>query len=257
MIHPTAIISEKATIGKDVEIGPYCVIGDDVHVGDGCQFHSHVVVEGHTEIGKNNIFFPFSTIGLKTQDLKFKGGPTHLKIGENNTFREYVSIHRSTFDDTLTSIGNHNLFLAYAHVAHECIIHHHTIFSNNATVAGHVEVFDHAILSGFAAAHQFCRIGAHAMIGGCTKIIKDVPPFTLVDGNPAVIRSLNAVGLERRGFTPEDIQALRTCYKKLLLKKTGNMEKAISSFRDNAAMTNPHVQHLVSFLSKEGRGITR
>jgi len=178
MIHPTAIISEKATIGENVTIGPYCVVGDNVNIGDGCELKSHVSIEGHTTTGKNNTFFPFSAIGQLTQDLKYKGGPTYLTIGDGNTFRENVTIHRSTFEDTLTSIGNDNLFLCSSHVAHECIIHNNVIFSNNATIAGHVEVFDHVIISGLAAVHQFCRVGAHSFVGGLAKIVKDIPPFT-------------------------------------------------------------------------------
>ncbi len=257
MIHPTAIISEKATLGKDVKIGPYCVIGDHVNIGDECVLHSHVAMEGHTDIGKNNTFFPFTSIGLKTQDLKHQGGPTYLKIGDNNTFREYVSVHSSTFEHTLTSVGNYNLFLAYVHIAHECKIHNHTIFSNNASVAGHVEVFDHALLAGFAGIHQFCKIGKHSMSGGLSKITKDVPPFTMVDGNPAAVRSLNIVGMQRRGFTADDITALKTAYKKIFLKKTGNIEKAIKELSSHDAFANIHVQHLVESLSQEGRGPTR
>jgi len=257
MIHPTAIISEKSSLGKNVEIGPYCIIGDDVHIGDGCKLHSHVVIEGHSTIGKNNTFFPFSAIGLKTQDLKYNGGPTYLKIGDNNIFRENTTIHSSTFEDTVTSIGNDNYFLAYAHVAHECKVHNNVIFSNNATIAGHVEVFDHVIISGFGGIHQFCKIGAHSIIGGCTKIVKDIPPFTMADGNPAAIRGINTVGLERRGFAIGDIKALRMAYRKLFLKKDQNLAVLLKQFTDHEAAENPHVQELLSFISTTERGVTR
>ena len=257
MIHPSAIISEKATLGKNVKVGPYCVIGDNVKIGDNCDLKSHVVMEGHTDIGENNIFFPFSAIGLQTQDLKYQGGPTFLKIGNNNTFRENVTVHSSTFEDTITSIGNDNLFLAYAHIAHECVIHNHVIFSNNATVAGHVKVYDHVIISGFGAIHQFCRIGAHSIIGGCSKIIKDIAPYTTVDGNPANVRGINTVGLERRGFETEDIKALRMAYKKLFLKKDQNLAVLLEAFKDHEATENKYVQELLNFISESERGLTR
>lgn len=257
MIHPTAIISENATLGKNLEIGPYCVIGDHVTIGDGCVLKSHVVMEGHTDIGESNTFFPFAAIGLQTQDLKHKGGPTYLRIGKNNTFRENTTIHSSTFADTLTSIGDNNLFLAYTHVAHECKVHNHTIFSNNASIAGHVEVFDHAILSGFAAVHQFCRIGAHSIIGGCSKIAQDVPPFTITDGNPALVRGINTIGLERRGFSTDDIRALKTAYRKLFLKKDKSLNKLLEQFSENEATANTQVKNLLNFITTSDRGVIR
>lgn len=256
-IHPTAIISAKATLGKEVKIGPFCVIGDDVHIGDHCELKSHVVIEGHTRIGKHNIFYPFAAIGLQSQDLKFQGGDTFLEIGDHNTFRENTTVNRSTFADTLTSIGNHNYFLTYSHVAHECTVHNHTIFSNNATLAGHVEVQDYVIVSGLAAVHQFCRLGEHSIIGGCTKIVKDVAPFTMVDGNPAHLRGINTVGLERRGFSKEDIKALRTCYRKLFLKKDTNLAPMLEAFADHPASDHLHVKQLLHFINTSERGLTR
>jgi len=257
MIHPTAIISENATLGKDVEVGPYCIIGDNVAIGDHCILKSHVVIEGHTDIGPNNLFYPFAAIGQQTQDLKYKGGKTFLKVGSGNTFRENVTVHRSTFDSTLTSIGNDNLFLAYSHVAHECVIHNNTIFSNNASVAGHVEVFDYAIISGFTGVHQFCKIGAHSILGGCTKVVQDVPPFTVADGNPAAIRGINIIGLERRGFSADDIKDLKMAYRKLFLKKDKNLALLMEEFAKHEVTTNPHVQDLLGFISESERGITR
>lgn len=257
MIHPTAIISEKAAIADGVEIGPYCVIGDHVKIAKGSKLQSHVTIEGHTDIGENNTFFPFTSIGLKTQDLKYQGGPTNLIIGDNNTFREYVSVHSSTFEHTFTKVGNNNLFLAYVHIAHECEIHNHTIFSNNASTAGHCQVFDHAILGGFAGVHQFCKIGKYAMVGGMSRIIKDVPPFTIVEGHPAAVRSLNFVGLERRGFTHEEVKALKVAYRKLFLKKNLKLEEQVSDLLIHEASSYSHVKHLIEFLSLDGRGCTR
>ena len=181
----TAIVHPKAQIGSGCEIGPYCVIGENVALGDGCQLHSHVVIDGHTKLGRENEIFPFASLGLKTQDLKWKGGVTRTEIGDRNTFREYVTIHSATGDGEVTRVGSHNNILAYCHIAHNCTLGNHIIMSNVATLAGHVTVEDHAVIGGLAAVHQFCRIGKMSMIGGCSKIVQDVPPFMIVDGNPA------------------------------------------------------------------------
>ncbi len=257
VIHPTAIISPKAEIGADVTIGPFCVIGDHVVLGYGCVLHSHVVIEGPSRIGPNNEFFPFAAIGGKTQDLKYVGEPTHLLIGTGNVFRENTTIHRGTHEEIPTRIGSHNLFLCYSHVAHDCQVGDHVILSNNGTLAGHVEVENHAIVSGFAAVHQFCRVGQHSIIGGCTKVIQDVPPFMIVDGNPASTRGLNQVGLQRRGFSEDDVRALKSAYKKLFLKKDGNLTTAVSSLKASSAASNSHCAHLIDFVEKSQRGLTR
>jgi len=257
MIHHTAIISDKATIAEGVTIGPYCVIGDNVKIGTGCVLRSHVVIDSSTKIGENNEFFPFAAIGQKTQDLKYDGEPTYLKIGNNNVFRENTTVHRSTNADTPTTIGDHNLFLCYSHVAHDCIVKNHTIFSNNATIAGHVIVNDYAIISGLSAVHQFCQIGEHSIIGGCTKIVQDVPPFMIIDGAPASVRGINAVGMERRSFPKEDINALKTAYKKLFLKKDRNLGNAIKEFEENQAADNTSVKKLIGFLKQSERGVIK
>lgn len=256
MIHPTAVISPKAQIGKNVEIGPYCVIEDHVHLGDGCKLHSHVVIHGHSHLGAENEFFPFAAIGIKSQDLKYVGEPTALYVGERNVFRENSTIHRGTTEDSPTRIGSENLFLAYSHVAHDCIVHDHVILSNNGTLAGHVEVEDHAIISGLSAVHQFCRVGAHAITGGISKIVQDIPPFTIVDGNPAAVRGINQVGLQRRGFCEEDLRALKTFYKKVFLKKNTSLTTAIESL-DSSLKENAQVVKLISFIEKSQRGIIR
>lgn len=257
VIHPSAIISPEAQIGADVKIGPYCVVGAGVKLGARCVLHSHVVIEGPCTIGTDNEFFPFAAIGCKTQDLKYIGEPTYLEIGDHNVFRENTTIHRGTHEELPTRIGHHNLFLCYAHVAHDCQVGNHIIMSNNGTLAGHVVVGDHAIISGFGAVHQFCRVGEHAIIGGCSKIVQDVPPFMIVDGNPAATRGLNQVGLQRRGFSDEDLRSLKFAYKKLFLKKDQNLTVAMSSLKASTAAANPHVAHLMEFVENSARGVTR
>lgn len=257
VIHPTAIISPSAELGADVAIGPYCVIGAGVTLGDRCVLHSHVVIEGPCTIGADNEFFAFAAIGGKTQDLKYIGEPTHLEIGVHNVFRENTTVHRGTHAEVPTRIGDHNLFLCYAHVAHDCQVGNHVILSNNGTLAGHVEVGDYAIVSGLTAVHQFCRIGVHSITGGCSKIVQDIPPYMIVDGNPASTRGLNQVGLQRRGFSEDDIRALKSAYKKLFMKKDQNMSLVLSSLKATAAASNPHVADLITFVENSPRGVTR
>jgi UDP-N-acetylglucosamine acyltransferase len=257
LIHPSAIISDSASIGANVSIGPYCVIGDNVSIGDNSTLKSHVVIDGHTTIGEYNLFFPFAAIGQLTQDLKYKEEPTYLIIGDRNTFRENCTIHRSTSPDTPTTIGDDNLFLCYSHVAHDCVIGSHCIFSNNGSLAGHVVVEDHVIISGLSGVHQFCRVGAHSIVGGFTKVVQDIPPFTIADGNPAVIRAINQIGLQRRGFTKDDISSLRRAYKRLFFKKEKNLKDAIEETKQADCAQNQHVQYLIDFLEKSERGVTR
>ncbi|MGJ8695259.1 MAG: acyl-ACP--UDP-N-acetylglucosamine O-acyltransferase [Verrucomicrobiaceae bacterium] len=255
-IHPSAVISPDAKIGDDVEIGPFCVIEANVTLGKGCRLHSHVVIHGHTTIGDDNEFFPFAAIGIKSQDLKYAGEPTALIVGHRNVFRENATIHRGTLEELPTRIGNDNLFLSYSHVAHDCQVGNHVILSNNGTLGGHVIVEDHVIVSGLAGVHQFCRLGQHSLIGGITKIVQDVPPFTIVDGNPAAVRMINKVGLERRGFTPEDLTALKRTYKKLFLRKDGNLSDAIAALPEETA-SQPTVKKLLDFIAASERGIIR
>jgi UDP-N-acetylglucosamine acyltransferase len=257
VIHPTALVSPHAELGNDVEVGPYCVIGAGVMLGARCRLHSHVVLEGPSRFGCDNEFFPFAALGGKTQDLKYRGEPTYLEVGERNVFRENATIHRGTLEETPTRIGRDSLFLAYSHVAHDCQIGNHVIVSNNGTLGGHVLVEDHAIISGLSAVHQFCRIGEHSITGGCSKIVQDIPPFMIVDGNPAATRGLNVVGLQRRGFSEADIRALKTAYKRLFLRKDLNLSNCIDALRVDAASDNPHVARLIAFLEASPRGVTR
>ena len=255
MIHPTAIIHPGARIGADCQIGPYCVIGAHVELGDNTKLHSHVVIDGHTKLGRRNEIFPFSGIGLKTQDLKWKGGITRTEIGDDNVFREYVTIHSATSDGDATRVGSHNNLLAYTHVAHDCTLGSHIIMSNNATLAGHITVEDHVVMGGFAAAHQFCRIGKMAMIGGYTKVVQDVVPFTITDGNPAAARTLNKVGMQRNGVSEEAQTALRQAYK-ILFRDGLTLAKAIEQLEKDLP-PSAEVTHLIEFIRGSERGITR
>lgn len=257
VIHPTAIVSPLAKIGNKVRIGPFCVIGANVELGDECVLHSHVVLEGHSKIGRGNEFFPFSAIGGKTQDLKYIGEPTYLEVGDNNVFRENTTVHRGTHESLPTRIGSNNLLLCYSHVAHDCQLGNHIILSNSVGIAGHIIIEDYAIVSGMAAVHQFCRIGKHSIIGGVSKVVQDVPPFMIVDGNPANTRGLNMVGLQRRGFSEDDIRALKEAYRKLFLKKDGNLANSLSSLKATHAADTPQVAHLIHFIESSERGITR
>ena len=257
VIHPTAIISPKAELGKNVRVGPYCIIGSNVTLGDECILHSHVVLEGTAVFGKGNEFFPFAMVGGKTQDLKYIGEPTALEVGDRNTFRENCTIHRGTHEELPTRIGSDNLFLCYSHVAHDCQLGNHIILSNNGSLAGHVSVGDYAIVSGLAAVHQFCRLGKHSIIGGLSKIVQDIPPFMIIDGNPAITRGLNLVGLQRRGFSTEDIRDLKSAYKRLFLKKDISLANGLSTLKATSAASNANVEHLIHFIENSHRGVTR
>jgi UDP-N-acetylglucosamine acyltransferase len=257
VIHPSAIVSPHARIGNKVRIGPYCVVGAEVELGDECVLHSHVVLEGHSKFGRGNEFFPFAVIGGKSQDLKYLGEPTYLEVGDHNVFRENTTVHRGTHEALPTRIGSNNLLLCYSHVAHDCQLGNHNILSNSVGLAGHIIVEDHVIVSGLAAVHQFCRIGAHSIIGGCSKVVQDVPPYMITDGNPANTRGLNLVGMQRRGFSEDDIRSLKAAYKKLFLKKDGNLANSISSLKATHDADNPRVKHLISFIEGSQRGVTR
>lgn len=254
-VHPAAIVHPKAKIGGGCEIGPYCVLGEHVVLGVKCRLHSHVVIDGHTTVGDDNEFFPFACIGLKTQDLKWKGGVAHTRIGNGNTFRESVTVHSSTSDGGETIIGSNNHLLAYAHVAHDVRLGDHIVMSNVATLAGHVVVEDHAIVGGLAAIHQFCRIGKLSIIGGCSKVVQDVPPFMMVDGNPAETRAVNKVGLERHGVSEEARNALRQAHK-ILFRDGLTIPNALAKIEAEAPMA-AEIQHLVQFVRTSERGITR
>jgi UDP-N-acetylglucosamine acyltransferase len=255
MIHSSAVIHPRAEIGPDCEIGPFCVIGEHVTLGKGCKLHAHVVMDGHTRLGEANEIYPFASIGLKSQDLKWKGGITRTVIGDHNTFREYVTIHSATNDGGATTVGSQNNLLAYCHVAHDVKLGNRGVMSNVATLGGHVIVEDEVTIGGLAAVHQFCRIGKMAIIGGCSKLVQDVPPFMLADGNPAKTRSVNKVGMERRGMAEEAQAALRQAYKILFREgltipnALARMEKELPAF--------PEILHLAEFVRTSERGLSR
>lgn len=256
MIHPTAIVSPEAELGADVIIGPYCRIGDRVTIGDGCRFDSHVIVEGPTAIGENNHFFPFGTIGLQPQDLKFRGEETFLKIGSHNVFREYVNIQRGTQGGGgHTVIGNHNFLMVYVHVAHDCFIGSHVIMANAATLAGHVTIEDHAAIGAFSGVHQFCRVGTHGYVGGYSVITKDVLPYsrTVSERNTQAF-GVNTIGLERKGFTPEQIQKIKAAFR-LLLQSKLNTTQAVEAIQ--AEIQSPEVQVLLDFIKTSTRGVIK
>jgi len=254
MIHPTAVIHPKAQIGPDCEIGPYCVIGEHVELGQGCRLHSHVVIDGHTRLGKANEIFPFASIGLRTQDLKWKGGLTRTEIGDNNTIRESVTINSATGDGEATIIGSYNNLLACTHVAHNVRLGDHIIMSNFAGLAGHIEVEDRVVLGGLAAIHQFCRVGKLSMVGGCSKVTRDVPPFMLVDGNPAETRTINKLGLERNGVSEAAQSALRQAHR-ILFREGLTIPNALT--RAEAELPAlPEVMHLLQFIRASQRGVT-
>ncbi len=254
-IHPTAIVHAQARIGAHCLIGPYCIIGEHVILGDGCKLHSHVVIDGHTTLGKENEIFPFASLGLKTQDLKWKGGLTRTQIGDANTFREYATVHSATGDGEVTVVGSHNHFLAYCHIAHNVTVGNHVIMSNVATLAGHVVVEDHAVVGGLAAVHQFCRIGKMSIIGGCSKVVQDVPPFMMADGNPAKTRTINKVGMERNGVSDEAQAALKQAHR-ILFREGLTVSNAVARIEAELPPL-PEVQHLLQFARTSERGLSK
>jgi UDP-N-acetylglucosamine acyltransferase len=254
-VHPTAIVDPGAKLGLDVEIGPYCIIGPDVTIGDNCWLQHHVTLLGPTTVGARNRFHAYCSIGQQSQDLKYEGEPTFLEIGSDNTFREFCTVNRATAAGSTTRVGSFNHVLAYSHIAHDCRVDEHVIFSNNTTLAGHVEVEDYAIIGGLTAVHQFCRIGKHSICGGCTKIVQDVPPYMIADGNPAEIRGINLVGLERRGFAAELIRILKESYR-ILYRSNLNTKQAIAELQMQFGRVEP-VQQLIQFIERSQRGIIR
>ena len=254
-IHPTAVVDPNAKIGENVKIGPYSVIGPEVTIGNGTTIESHVVIEGETIIGENNYIFSFASIGKDPQDLKFGGEKTRVVIGNNNKIREFVTIHRGTTDKYETRVGNDCLIMAYVHIAHDCIIGDHCVLANAATFAGHVEVEDWAVVGGLTAIHQFTRVGRHAMIGGCSAVTQDDVPYMLSEGNKARAVYINIVGLQRRGFSEEQIKTLREVYK-IIFKKKLKLEEALHIL-ENDYKDNEDVVKLVEFIRKSKRGIAR
>ena len=256
MIHKTAIIDSNAKISANVKIGAYSIIGANVEIDQNSEIQSHVSIVGNTKIGKNNKIYPFSSIGNDPQDLKFNGEKTNLEIGDNNKIREYVTINPGTTGGGgLTKIGNNCLFMVSSHIAHDCIVGDNTVFANNVGISGHVQVGDWAILGGYAGVNQFLKIGSHAMVGAMTHITNDIPAFMIVSGRPATVRSINAIGLERRGLDKETIVDLREAYK-IIYKRNYSLQEAIDQLK---AMREgcETMQVLIDSLESSEKGIHR
>ena len=252
-VHETASVHPKARLGEGTTVGPYASIGPHVVIGRDCRVGASCVIEGWTEIGDQTEIFPFSSIGLPPQDLKFKGERTRLVIGRNNVFREFVTIHRGTAGGGgVTTIGHHNLFMAYVHVAHDCHVGSHSIFGNNATLGGHVEVEDYATVSAGSGVHQFCRVGQHAFIGGYTVVTRDALPYARTVGNRARIYGVNTIGLVRRGFSTDLIDKLKRAYRHLLQHNTS---RALELIERDDALQAPEVRYLVNFITSAKRGV--
>ena len=256
MIHEQAIIEEGAIIGNNVTIGPWTYVSKDVVIGDDCHISANVVINGPTTIGKGNRIFQFASIGEDCQDLKYAGEPTELIIGDNNVFRESCTIHRGTIQDQgITQIGNNNLFMAYTHVAHDCMVGNNCILANNASIAGHVHVGDYAILGGMSGVHQFCHIGAHSFVAATSLILKDVPPYVMASGNAAKPFGLNSEGLKRRGFSTESIRSIKQAYRKVY-RQGLTVEAAMIEIKENIESSD-ELKVFTDFIQSSNRGIIR
>lgn len=257
LIHPSAIVDPQARIGNNVAIGPYSVVGAGVDIGDDCWIGPHVVIQGPTRIGQRNRFYQFGSIGADPQDKKFQGESNAvLEIGDDNMFREFVTINRGTSDGGgITRIGNDNWLMAYVHIAHDCIVGDHTIFANAASLAGHVRIDDHAILGGFTLIHQFCQVGAHAFTSMGSVINRDVPPFVTVAGNFAEPKGINSEGLKRRGYTSESIMSIRRAYKTLYM--SGLPLAEARNQIDQQADADQELRMLVEFIDRSERSLIR
>jgi UDP-N-acetylglucosamine acyltransferase len=253
LVHETARVHPLATLGEGTSVGPYASIGEHVVIGRDCTVGASSVVDGWTQIGDRTEIYPFASIGLAPQDLKFRGEPTRLVIGEDNVFREFVTIHRGTAGGGgVTTIGHHNLFMAYAHIAHDCHVGNYTIFGNGATLGGHVAVEDYATISAYSGVHQFCRVGQHAFIGGYTVVTRDALPYARTVGNRARIYGVNTIGLARRGFSAELIDKLKRAYRHLLQHNTS---RALELIERDDALQAPEVSYLVNFITSAKRGV--
>lgn len=251
-IHPTAIVESGAKIGQDVTIGAYAFIGTHVTLGNGCTIHHHATVEGFTQLGPQCEVFPYALIGGKTQDLKVKPGQPGLKVGARNIFREYVSVHSGTQEGQWTILGDDNVLLAYAHIAHDCVIGNHVVISSHSAVAGHVHVGNHVNIAWNAGVHQFCNIGDYAMVAACSKCVQDVLPYMIADGNPAATKMVNVVGISRAGFSPDEILAAKTIFK-LFYREGLNNSQAIEKAKE--LPKNKVIDTLLAFAQASKRGL--
>jgi UDP-N-acetylglucosamine acyltransferase len=254
-VHASAIVDAKAEIGPGTVIGPYCIVEAGVVLGAECWLQHHVTVCGPTVAGARNKFYAYSSIGQQTQDLKYRGEPTYLEIGDENAFREFVTVNRSTTSEGKTRIGHRGNYLAYSHIGHDCTVGDEVVFSNNGTLAGHVQVGDHAIMGGLTAVHQFCRLGRYAITGGCSKIVQDVPPFMIADGNPAKVRGVNIVGMERSGFAPETIKTIKEAFR-LIYRSKYNTRQALEAIQQELP-GSAEITQIIEFIQQSERGIIR
>lgn len=255
-IHPTAVIEVGAELGTDVSIGAYSVIGSNVKIGDGSKIASQVVIDGHTTLGANNQVFSFTAIGSEPQSISYKGEPTEVQIGDNNVFRENITVNRGTIDDEgITSIGSDNLFMAYVHIAHDCRLGSDLLFSNNASLAGHVKVGDYVVLAGYTLVHQFVRIGEHSFCGVSTYCTLDVPPYMLVAGNKAITHGINIRGLRRRGLDKDTILELKRAYK-TVYRSGHTMAHALDELAKHDWQST-QVKDLIAFIKESKRGVIR
>ena len=255
-IHPSAIVAEGAVLGEGVEIGPYCTVGPQVRLGAGTRLISHVVVDGCTSLGAGCTVFPFACLGSQTQDLKYKGGTPRVEIGDQTTLREYVTVNAATFDGGVTKVGSGCHIMAYSHIAHDCVVGDKVIIANCGTLAGHVVIHDQAIIGGLTAIHQFVRIGRLSITGGCSKVVQDVPPFMMADGNPLAVQSINIVGLKRAGFSEELQSAVKRAFK-IIYRENLNTSQAVKRLEEEFPEMNEVSQALCEFLKSTERGITR
>jgi len=255
-IHPMASVDPAAQIGENCIIGPYCTLGPHVELGDGTLLHSHVVVDGRTRIGQNCTLFPFASIGMQSQDLKFRpGNITYTVIGEDTLIREHVTVHSGTEDGSQTVIGNHCALLALSHVGHNCLVGDHVILSHGSTLGGHVVVEDYCNLGGLSAVHQLVRVGRHAMVAGMARVVQDVLPFTIAEGSPGVMRSINRIGMARAGIADSDIQAIHKAFR-IIFKKGLRLDEAIERLCQEFP-GHRLVQQMIDFIAKSERGLAR
>ena len=254
-IHSSAIVDPTAELGENVVVEAFAMVGKKVRIGDNSRIFHHATVEGRVTLGISNMVYPYALIGGLTHDLKYKGGEPGLEIGDNNIFREYVTAHVATEENDLTRIGSDNVFLAYSHVAHDCQVGNHLVMSSHSALGGHVIVGDFVNVGWNAGVHQFCRLGKHCMVSACSKLVQDVPPYMLADGFPAEVRSINKIGMERNGFSCEDIEVARGVFK-TIYKSDFNRSQAMLSLLDDSPLSNePVTQEIVGFIRNSERGV--
>lgn len=254
-IHPTAVVHPGAELGEDVTIGPYCIIGEHVHLGDRSKLMSHVVLDGFTTIGSGCTFYPFASIGTRTQDLKYEGGAPRVEIGNNTTIREYTTVNAATKDGDYTRVGSDCLLMACSHVAHDCIVGDEVIIANCGLLAGHVTIGSQTIIGGLAGVHQFVRIGSLAIIGACSKVTQDVPPYMMADGHPLRVRGINRVGLDRRGYSKDLQKNIKDSFR-ILYRQDLSTTQAVETIRGTLT-SSPELEQMLKFIEDSARGISK